>query len=152
LCPNHFKTQRFGKTKKYLNKEVQMPIGFICLGIMGSHMAANLLKAGHELVIYNRTKEKAASLISDGAEWSDTPAQLAQKVDILFTMLANSEAISETAFGDDGYLGNMKPNAIWVDCSTVNPSFAKAMAAEAQKRQVRFVDEDIPRQQRSIFP
>ena len=120
-----------------------MQIGFIGLGIMGSRMAANLQKAEHELIIYNRTREKAQALIKEGAKWCDTPAQLAEKVDILFTMLANPEAVSQVALGDDGYLENMKPNAIWADCSTVNPSFSKAMAAEAQKRQIRHVDAPV---------
>jgi 3-hydroxyisobutyrate dehydrogenase/glyoxylate/succinic semialdehyde reductase len=120
-----------------------MRIGFIGLGIMGSRMAANLQKAAHELTIYNRTREKAEALIKEGAEWCDTPAQLAEKVDILFTMLAHPEAVSQVAFGDNGYMENMKPNAIWVDCSTVNPSFSKSMAAEAQKRQIRYVDAPV---------
>jgi 3-hydroxyisobutyrate dehydrogenase/glyoxylate/succinic semialdehyde reductase len=120
-----------------------MQIGFIGLGIMGSRMAANLQKAGHDLMIYNRTRAKAEALINEGAQWFDTPAQLAEKVDILFTMLAHPEAVSRIALGDDGYLKNMKPNAIWVDCSTVNPSFSKAMAAEAQKRQIRYIDAPV---------
>jgi 3-hydroxyisobutyrate dehydrogenase/glyoxylate/succinic semialdehyde reductase len=120
-----------------------MQIGFIGLGIMGSRMAANLQKAGHDLLIYNRTRERAQALIKEGAQWFDTPAQLAEKVDILFTMLAHPEAVSQLAFGDEGYLENLKPNTIWVDCSTVNPSFAKAMAAEAQKRQIRYVDAPV---------
>ena len=61
-----------------------MQIGFIGLGIMGSRMAANLLKAELGLKIYNRKREKAETLIKEGAKWCDTPAQLAQKVDILF--------------------------------------------------------------------
>jgi 3-hydroxyisobutyrate dehydrogenase/glyoxylate/succinic semialdehyde reductase len=60
-----------------------MQIGFIGLGIMGSLMAANLQKAGHKLMVYNRTKEKTAKLIEGGAEACDTPAQLVEKVDIL---------------------------------------------------------------------
>jgi 3-hydroxyisobutyrate dehydrogenase-like beta-hydroxyacid dehydrogenase len=120
-----------------------MRIGFIGLGIMGSRMADNLNRAKRGLLIYNRTIEKAESLIKNGAEWCDTPAQLAQKVDILFTMLAHPEAIEQLAFGDTGYLENMKPNAIWADCSTVNPSFSKAMAVEAQERQIRFVDAPV---------
>ena len=120
-----------------------MRIGFIGLGIMGSRMADNLNRAKRGLLIYNRTIEKAESLIKNGAEWCDTPAQLAQKVDILFTMLAHPEAVEQLAFGDTGYLENMKPNAIWADCSTVNPSFSKAMAVEAQERQIRFVDAPV---------
>ena len=120
-----------------------MRIGFIGLGIMGSRMADNLNRAKRGLLIYNRTRKKAESLIKNGAEWCDTPAQLAQKVDILFTMLAHPEAVEQLAFGDTGYLENMKPNAIWADCSTVNPTFSKAMAVEAQERQIRFVDAPV---------
>ena len=120
-----------------------MQIGFIGLGIMGSRMAANLQKADHKLIIYNRSRKKAEALIKEGAEWCDTPAQLAQKVDILFTMLAHPDAVSQVAFGGDGYIENMKPHSIWVDCSTVNPSFSKAMAAEAQRRQIRHVDAPV---------
>jgi 3-hydroxyisobutyrate dehydrogenase/glyoxylate/succinic semialdehyde reductase len=106
-------------------------------------MAANLQKAGHEIMVYNRTREKADALIKKGARWCDTPAQLAAKVDILFTMLAHPEAVSQAALGPEGYLSNLKPDALWVDCSTVNPSFARAMAAEARKRQVRYVDAPV---------
>ena len=120
-----------------------MRIGFIGLGIMGSRMADNLNRAKRGLLIYNRTRKKAESLIKNGAEWCDTPAQLAQKVDMLFTMLAHPEAVEQLAFGDTGYLENMKPNAIWADCSTVNPTFSKAMAVEAQERQIRFVDAPV---------
>jgi 3-hydroxyisobutyrate dehydrogenase/glyoxylate/succinic semialdehyde reductase len=120
-----------------------MRIGFIGLGIMGSRMAANLQKAEPGLLIYNRTREKAEVLIKEGAEWCETPAQLAPTVDILFTMLAHPEAVNQLAFGDKGFIENMKPNAIWVDCSTVNPSFSKAMAVEAQKRQIRYVDAPV---------
>ncbi len=120
-----------------------MQIGFIGLGIMGSRMAVNLQKAGHKLIVHNRTKEKAKDLIEKGAEWCDTPAQLAQKVNILFTMLASPEAVSQVACGDDGSLDHMHKNALWVDCSTVNPSFSIAMAAEAQKREIRHVDAPV---------
>ena len=110
-----------------------MQIGFIGLGIMGSRMAANLQKAGHDLMIYNRTREKAETLIKEGAQWCDTPAQLAEKVDILFTMLAHPEAVSQVAFGDDGIFRESETNAIWVDCSTVNPSFCQSHGGGSAK-------------------
>jgi 3-hydroxyisobutyrate dehydrogenase-like beta-hydroxyacid dehydrogenase len=74
-----------------------MKIGFIGLGIMGSRMAANLQKSGYDLVVHNRTREKAEDLIDGGAMWADTPAHVAQQVDLLLTMLATPEAVSETA-------------------------------------------------------
>jgi len=81
-----------------------MKIGFIGLGIMGSRMAANLQKAGHSLVVYNRTRGKAADLLAGGASWADTPAALAKQVEIIFTMLAHPEAVKDAALGQDGFL------------------------------------------------
>jgi 3-hydroxyisobutyrate dehydrogenase-like beta-hydroxyacid dehydrogenase len=116
-----------------------MKIGFIGLGIMGSRMAANLQKGGHSLVIYNRTREKAEPLLSSGATWTDSPAQLAPQVEIVFTMLAHPEAVREAALGEDGLLSSLAAGQLWVDCSTVNPSFSREMAAQAQARHIRFL-------------
>jgi 3-hydroxyisobutyrate dehydrogenase/glyoxylate/succinic semialdehyde reductase len=121
-----------------------MKIGFIGLGIMGSRMAANLLKKGHEIVVYNRTKEKANALIAQGALWADSPAEVAKHVNILFTMLSRPDAVAETALlGKRSFLETLLPNSLWVDCSTVNPSFSKLMAGEAKARGVRFLDAPV---------
>ncbi len=121
-----------------------MRIGFIGLGIMGSRMAANLQRKGHELLVYNRTKEKARPLIARGAAWADTPADVARKSSVIFTMLAKPDAVAETALlGKHGFLSNLPKNALWIDCSTVNPSFSKLMAQEAQERKVRFLDAPV---------
>src|SRR5271154_6692708 len=109
-----------------------MKIGFIGLGIMGSRMAANLQKGGHTLVIFNRTRDKAESLLAAGAHWADSPAELASQVEVVFTMLAHPEAVEEAALGQDGFLSRLAPGQIWIDCSTVNPSFSKKMAGEAE--------------------
>ena len=121
-----------------------MKIGFIGLGIMGSRMAANLRKKGHELVVYNRTKEKAQDLIGGGAAWADSPAELAKRVNILFTMLSKPDAVAEVALlGKRSFLETLMPNSLWIDCSTVNPSFSKLMAGEAKERKVRFLDAPV---------
>ncbi len=120
-----------------------MRIGFIGLGIMGSRMAANLQKDGHDLVVFNRTKEKASSLLECGAQWAGTPAAVARQVETLFTMLAHPDAVSEMAFGADGFLDHLRQGALWVDCSTVNPSFSRRMAQEAHLRQIRFLDAPV---------
>lgn len=120
-----------------------MKVGFIGLGIMGSRMATNLLKSGNELVVYNRTREKASSLEKAGAVWADQPASVAKQVDIIFTMLATPKAVREVALGSQGFLDSMKPGSLWVDCSTVNPSFSQKMATEAQQRQVHFMDAPV---------
>jgi len=118
-----------------------MKIGFIGLGIMGSRMAANLHKKGHDLVVYNRTKQKADPLIANGAIWAPTPADVAKQVAIIFTMLAKPDALAETALlGKNGFLNHLVGNSLWIDCSTVSPSFSRLMAAEAKQRMIRFID------------
>src|SRR6266568_313721 len=120
-----------------------MKIGFIGLGIMGSRMAANLQRHGHALAVFNRTRAKAEPLLGPCGTFSDSPAKVADQVDILFTMLANPDAVEEVALRANGFLNYLRPNALWVDCSSVNPSFSKKMAAAAAARQIHFVDAPV---------
>jgi 3-hydroxyisobutyrate dehydrogenase-like beta-hydroxyacid dehydrogenase len=120
-----------------------MKIGFIGLGIMGSRMAANLQKYGYPLVVFNRTRAKAQPLLDKGACFPESPAKLAKQVDVLFTMLAHPDALEQAALGDNGFLTHLEPDTLWVDCSSVNPSFSKKMAAAAAARQIRFVDAPV---------
>jgi 3-hydroxyisobutyrate dehydrogenase-like beta-hydroxyacid dehydrogenase len=121
-----------------------MKIGFIGMGIMGSRMAANLLKKGHELVLYNRTREKAQPLLDQGASWADTPADLGRKVPIVITMLSKPDAVAEIALlGKHSLLDALLPDSLWIDCTTVNPSFSRLMAMEAKARKVRFLDAPV---------
>jgi len=117
-----------------------MKIGFIGLGIMGSRMAANLLKHGHTLVVSNRTRAKAEAFLAEGATWSDSPAAVGEQVEIIFTMLARPDTVEEAALGKDGFLPRLAKGRLWVDCSTVDPSFSKKMAAAAAlARGIRFL-------------
>jgi 3-hydroxyisobutyrate dehydrogenase/glyoxylate/succinic semialdehyde reductase len=116
-----------------------MKIGFIGLGIMGSRMAANLQKHGHSLVLFNRTREKTEALVAKGAKWADCPAAMALEVEVIFTMLAHPDAVEEAALGKDGFLRYLEPGQMWIDCSTVNPSFSIKMAAEAKARGIGFL-------------
>ena len=120
-----------------------MKIGFIGTGIMGIRMANNLLKNKYNLIVYNRTRERAEPLIKEGAEWSDFPIDLAKKADIIFTMLSDPEAVEKTATGKNGFLEGMKKNSLWVDCSTVNPAFSKEMSKNARVRDIRFIDAPV---------
>ena len=120
-----------------------MKIGFIGLGIMGSRMAANLQKHGYSLVLFNRTRAKAEPLLGPCGTFSDSPAKVADQVDLLFTMLAHPDAVEQAALRANGFLNHLRPNTLWVDCSSVNPSFSKRMAALAAARQIRFVDAPV---------
>jgi 3-hydroxyisobutyrate dehydrogenase/glyoxylate/succinic semialdehyde reductase len=95
------------------------------------------------LVVFNRTRSKAQPLLDKGAVFAESPAKLAAQVDILFTMLAHPDAVAQAALRENGFLNHLKPNAIWVDCSSVNPSFSKKMATGSAARQVRFLDAPV---------
>jgi 3-hydroxyisobutyrate dehydrogenase-like beta-hydroxyacid dehydrogenase len=110
---------------------------------MGSRMAGNLQKHGYALVVFNRTRAKAEPLLGPCGTFSDSPEKLAEEVDVLFTMLAHPDAVEQAALGRNGFLSHLKPNAVWIDCSSVNPSFSKKMAAAAAARQIRFVDAPV---------
>ncbi len=120
-----------------------MKVGFIGIGIMGLPMATNLLKHRVDLTIHNRTRAKAEPLIADGATWADTPKALARQVDLLFTMLATPESVGAVARGTAGFLEHLQPGSLWVDCSTVNPSFSREMAAETHARDIHFLDAPV---------
>ncbi|MCB0273799.1 MAG: NAD(P)-dependent oxidoreductase [Calditrichaeota bacterium] len=119
-----------------------MKIGFIGLGIMGSRMAAHLLEKHPGLRVWNRSPEKAETLLAAGAVWADSPADF-KEVEVLFTMLAHPDAVSALAFGERGFLQHLKPGAIWVDCSTGNPDFSREMATAARGRGIAFVDAPV---------
>jgi len=120
-----------------------MKIGFIGLGIMGSRMAANLQKGGHDLVVHNRSRTKAALLVAGGAAWADSPAEVAANSEVVFTMLAHPAAVEEAATGPAGIFSGLAPGRLWVDCSTVNPSFSKRMAEQARAGGIRFLDAPV---------
>ena len=110
---------------------------------MGSRMAVNLQNHGYPLIVFNRTRAKAEPLLGACGTFSNSPAKVADQADILFTMLANPDAVEEAALRANGFLNYLRPNALWVDCSSVNPSFSKKMAAAAAARQIRFVDAPV---------
>jgi len=120
-----------------------MKIGFIGLGIMGSRMAMNLLSAGNDLTISNRTREKAEELLDRGAKWADSPAELAAAADVLFTMLSTPAAVKEMATGENGFLRDMPQGTLWVNCSTVDPDSARQMANLAEAQSIGYLDAPV---------
>ena len=117
-----------------------MQTGFIGLGIMGSRMAANLQKAGHDLVVYNRSAEKAKALVANGAVLVKSPAEVARQVEVIFTMLSTPAVVREVA---QAFLPVLTPGSYWIDVSTVNPSFSREMSSIAAEHQVNFADAPV---------
>ena len=115
-----------------------MRVGFIGLGRMGAGMAANLVKAGHEVAVYNRSPEKAAPLVVLGAS---AAAKLADSCrgDALITMLADDQAVESVVFGDEGVLRSLKAGAVHISMSTISVELSERLAASHAKAGQRFV-------------
>ena len=107
---------------------MQKKLGFIGLGMMGLPMARRLSNAGQQFLVYNRTKSKAESLLSAGAQWCETPGVVAASSDLVFSMVTNPDALREITLGPDGIITALKPGAIHVDTSTVSPGITRELA------------------------
>src|SRR4051812_49090038 len=103
-------------------------IGFIGLGIMGGPMAQNLMEAGYELVLYNRTTEKAEEIARDGAAVAGSPKVVAESSDIVITMLPDSPQVEEVLAGEDGVLEGIKEGSLLIDMSTISPVVTRELA------------------------
>jgi 3-hydroxyisobutyrate dehydrogenase-like beta-hydroxyacid dehydrogenase len=115
-------------------------VGFAGLGAMGAGIAQRIHAAGHEVVCWNRTKARAEPLLEAGMAWADTPRELAASVDVLFTMLTNTEAVEATAGGPDGVLAGLRDEAVWADLSTIAPDASVALAERVRAEGAYFLD------------
>lgn len=126
------------------NDETQKPrIGWIGLGVMGGSMAANLLKAGYPLSIYNRTRAKCAPLLEQGAVWRETPAALAAEADVIFTMVGYPGDVEEVYFGKTGILENARKGAVVIDMTTSKPSLARRIYDTAKENGLDALDAPV---------
>jgi 3-hydroxyisobutyrate dehydrogenase-like beta-hydroxyacid dehydrogenase len=104
-------------------------IAFLGLGMMGGRMAARLLEAGHEVVVWNRTSARAASLARRGATVASSPAEAAAQAELAITMLSTPDALEQVVFGDDGLAQGLHPGQVLIDMSTVGPLADRSVAA-----------------------
>ena len=111
-----------------------MNIAFIGLGRMGRGMARNLLRAGHSLTVYNRSREKAQALAGEGARVAESPADACRDAEVVMTMVADDPAVEEIVFGRDGIASAMKKGCIHVSHSTISPALARRLASEHAQR------------------
>jgi 3-hydroxyisobutyrate dehydrogenase-like beta-hydroxyacid dehydrogenase len=111
-----------------------MKIGFIGLGRMGSGMARNLLRAGHELVVFNRSRDKSKSLAASGAHVADSPAGACRDAEAVMTMLADDHAAEQVVFGENSIASALPAGAIHISCSTISTALAKRLTAEHHRR------------------
>ncbi len=119
-----------------------MKIGFIGLGIMGKPMALNLLKAGYEVTVSNRSRQKCAPLVAAGAK-SGSYSEAAESCEVLITMLPNGPQVREVMLGENGAAAHMKPGSTFIDMSSINPVDSRAIGAALADYGVEMLDAPV---------
>ena len=118
-------------------------LGFVGLGVMGGGIARRLLEAGHTVHGYNRTREKARPLETIGLVVEDTPRDVAEKADVVLSMVTNVKALRAVSDGPDGILAGLAPGKIWVDHSTASPAASRELAGRVRELGADMVDAPV---------
>jgi len=118
-------------------------VGWIGTGVMGRSMCMHILKAGYEVTVHNRTKEKSEDLVREGAEWKDTPREVAEESDIVFTIVGYPEDVESVILGGDGVLAGAATDSILVDMTTSKPSLAEQIYNKAKEKKVAALDAPV---------
>ena len=118
-------------------------IGWVGTGVMGTSMCGHLLGAGYPMTVYSRSRERAEPLLGRGAAWADSPAQLAARSDVIFTMVGYPADVREVMLGDEGVLSAIRTGGVLVDMTSSQPSLARELFDEAQRRGVDSVDAPV---------
>ncbi|PGZ99414.1 oxidoreductase [Bacillus pseudomycoides] len=118
-------------------------IGFVGTGVMGKSMVRHLLKAGYTVYVYNRTKEKTAALIEEGAHWCDSPKEVARTVDVVMTMVGYPHDVEEVYFGAEGILNHAEQGTITIDFTTSTPTLAKRIYEEGKSKGIHVLDAPV---------
>ena len=110
---------------------------------MGSRMVKRLLGAGHTVTGYNRTKSKAQWLLDSGMEWGESPRQVAETADVIFSMVTNTAALKAVVEGPLGVLAGLKPGQVYIDMSTVSPATSRELSTKVAARGARMLDAPV---------
>lgn len=118
-------------------------VGLIGLGLMGRPMAANLMKNGFELTVWNRTASRAEPLVALGARSGATPRATAEAAEVLITIVSDPPAVEQVLWGESGALAGLRAGSVLVDSSTVSPDLARRTAAACAERHVEYLDAPV---------
>jgi 3-hydroxyisobutyrate dehydrogenase-like beta-hydroxyacid dehydrogenase len=108
-------------------------LGFVGLGAMGELIVPRLMAAGHQVTGWNRSKDKAVTLVEAGMLWAEHPRAVAERSDIVFSIVTDAKAVKAVALGPDGIVSGLKKGGIYIDMSTIEPDESRAVAAEFAK-------------------
>ena len=120
-----------------------MKVAFIGMGTMGAPMAMNLLKAGHEVTVHNRTREKEEPVAKAGARRAESPREAAQGAQIIVTCVSDTPDVENIILGDNGVIHGAPQGSIVVDMSTISPTATRRMAAELSKKGIKMLDAPV---------
>jgi 3-hydroxyisobutyrate dehydrogenase-like beta-hydroxyacid dehydrogenase len=118
-------------------------VGFVGLGVMGGGVARRLLAAGHEVHGWNRTPEKAAALVDLGLVLEDSPRAVAERADVVFSMVTNVAALRAIAEGEDGIVAGLGSGKVWVDMTTAAPAVSRELAERVRETGADMVDAPV---------
>lgn len=118
-------------------------IGWLGTGVMGLSMCSHLIQAGYQVSVFSRTPARAQPLLDDGADWSDSPSQLAPKCDLIFSIVGFPQDVRKVHLGPDGTLATARPGLILVDMTTSQPSLAIEIAEIARAKGVHAIDAPV---------
>ncbi len=118
-------------------------LGYVGLGVMGGRIAKRLLDAGHQVVGYNRTREKAKWLEEAGMRLAPTPRAVAETSDVVFSMVTNTKALQEITDGPDGVLAGLRPGSVYIDMSTASPRASAELATRVEALGARMLDAPV---------
>jgi 3-hydroxyisobutyrate dehydrogenase len=122
---------------------MQPSVGFIGLGLMGRPMAANLLKAGYVVTVWNRTASRADALVEQGAKRASTPREVAAASDVIITIVSDPPALESVLWGDDGVFAGLRQGSVLIDSSTVSAALARRAAATAKAQGAEFLEAPV---------
>ena len=118
-------------------------IGFIGLGIMGRGMAHNLLRAGFQVGVWNRTAARMEALAEAGAQTAASPSELAGQSDIIITCVSDTPDVQAVVLGDQGVIHGVRPGCLLIDMSTISPQVTREIAAALSEKGVHMLDAPI---------
>lgn len=118
-------------------------VGFIGLGMMGNPMSKNLLKAGFELTVWNRTESKMKEIMEQGAKAGSSPQDVAKKSQVIITMLTGSAEVEQVILGKDGVIEGLTPGSVVIDMSTISPGVSKSVASKVAEKGFAMLDAPV---------
>ncbi|KAF2071313.1 hypothetical protein CYY_007363 [Polysphondylium violaceum] len=139
MLSNRFNQLMFNNIRYYSTSGKPL-IGFIGLGNMGGHQAMNLIKKGHNLVVFDVSKDNVNRLADKGAKVAQSPAEVAKQADVIVTMLPASAHVKSVYCGENGILSTIKPGTLLLDSSTIDPATAREVADKAAQHKATMLD------------